>query len=95
MYQSLEHLFYSQTYFAETLKFTSFSMSDVAEISGAIKCILHSAGDWDGGRKERMIKEKLENVPIEREIENGQNSYEDNEDGSNNEEGNNTAETRC
>ena len=35
MYQSSEHLFYSQTYFAETLKFTSFSTSDVAEISGA------------------------------------------------------------
>ena len=42
-----------------------------------------------------MIKEEVENVPIERETENGQNSYEDNEDGSNNEEGNNTAEKRC
>ena len=77
------------------MKFRSFSTSNVAEISGAIKCILHGAGDWDGGRKERMIKEEVEIVPIERAIEKGQNSCEDNEDGSNNEEGNNAAETRC
>ena len=28
------------------------------DISGAAKCVLHGAGDWDGGRKDRMIKEE-------------------------------------
>ena len=58
--------FNTDIHFTETLKITSFSSSDIIEISGAIKCILHGAGDWDGGRKERISKEEPESAHAEK-----------------------------
>ena len=41
------------TRFLETLKETSYALCSTLEVSGAVKCVLHSASDWDGGRKKR------------------------------------------
>lgn len=40
-------------YFTGTLKQTSFAASTAVEIAGAIQCVLHGVGDWDGGRQNR------------------------------------------
>ena len=69
------------------MKFTSFSSSDIIEISGAIKCILHGAGDWDGGRKERMVKEEPESAHPEKRKVNYPNDPENSEEASSNSEG--------
>ena len=40
------------------MKYSSYAASSQNDISGAIKCVLHGAADWEGGRKDRFAKEE-------------------------------------
>ena len=62
------------TRFLETFKETSYASCSTLEVSGAVKCVLHGAGDWDGGRKKREKNVEAESQTssdeeVEREME--------------------------